>query len=91
MKKILFTLIILSLQGCSTTRIVDPSPTDVPSSFNIGDVYSAIMLSLQGVPPDTGSGEKIASGVYESLAKDIDAENLSWHHEDQDGNVIHAG
>ena len=91
MKKILLALIILGLYGCSTTEIIDPSPTDVPSSLNIEDVYTAIMLSLQDVPVDTGSGKKTGNGAYESLAKEIDAENLSWHHEDQDGNVIHAG
>jgi len=91
MKKILLTLIILALFGCSTTKIIDPSPTDVPSSLTSEDVYSAIMLSLQDVPDVTSSGQKVGDHPYQWMADEINPENLSWHHEGQDGNVIHAG
>jgi len=91
MKKILLTLIILALFGCSTTKIIDPSPTDVPSSLTSEDVYSAIMLSLQDVPDVTSSGQKVGAHPYQWMADEINPENLSWHHEGQDGNVIHAG
>jgi len=91
MKKILFTLFILTLYGCNTTKIIDPSPTDVPSSLTSEDVYSAIMLSLQDVPEVTSSGQRVGRNVYEWMAGEINPEDLSWHHEGQDGNVIHAG
>ena len=70
MKKILLTLIVLALHGCNTTRIIDPSPTDVPSSLTDEDVYSAIMLSLQDVPAVTGSGQKAGYNAYEWMASD---------------------
>ena len=91
MKKILLTLIILASYGCGTTRIIDPSPTDVPASLTSEDVYSAIMLSLKDVPDVTGSGQNTGNNPYEWMAGEINPENLSWHHEGQDGNVIHAG
>jgi len=91
MKKILLTLMILALYGCNTTKIIDPSPTDVPSSLTSEDVYSAIMLSLQDVPEVTNPGQKPGNNAYEWMAGEINPENLSWHHEGQDGNVIHAG
>ena len=91
---LLHTLIILALYGCNTTKIIDPSPTDAPSSLTSEDVYSAIMLSLQDVPdvPDvTSSGQIVGNHPYEWMAGEISPENPSWHHEEQDGNVIHAG
>jgi len=91
MKKILLTLIILALYGCNTTKIIDPTPTDIPSSLTSEDVYSAIMLSLQDAPEVTSSGQKVGENAYEWMADEINADNLSWHHEGQDGNVIHAG
>jgi hypothetical protein len=91
MKKILLALVILALYGCNTTKIIDPSPTDVPSSLTSEDVYSAIMLSLQDIPDVTSSGQKPGNSAYEWMAGEINPENLSWHHEGQDGNVIHAG
>ena len=91
MKKILLTLVILALYGCNTTKIIDPAPTDIPSSLTSEDVYSAIMLSLQDVPEITSSGQKVGQHAYEWMAEEINPENLSWHHEGQDGNVIHAG
>jgi len=87
MKKILLTLVILALYGCNTTKIIDPAPTDIPSSLTSEDVYSAIMLSLSDVPEVTGAGQH----AYEWMAGEIKPDNLSWHHEGQDGNVIHAG
>jgi hypothetical protein len=91
MKKILLTLVIFALYGCNTTKIIDPAPTDIPPSLTTEDVYSAIMLSLQGIPGVTGSGQKAGQHEYEWMADDVNPENLSWHHEGQDGNVIHAG
>lgn len=91
MKKILLTLVILVLYGCNTTKIIDPAPTDIPSSLTTEDVYSAIMLSLQDVPGVTDSGQQAGQHAYEWMAGEINPENLSWHHEGQDGNVIHAG
>ena len=91
MKNILLTLIILTLHGCNTTKIIDPSPTGVPSSLTSEDVYSAIMLSLQDVPEVTSSGQIVGHHAYQWMADEINPENLSWHHEGQDGNVIHAG
>jgi hypothetical protein len=93
MKKILLTLIILTLYGCNTTKIIDPSPTDVPSALTSEDVYSAIMLSLQDVPEviAPSSGQKVGNNAYEWMAGEINSENLSWHHEGQEGNVIQAG
>ena len=91
MKKILLTLVILTLYGCNTTKIIDPSPTDIPSSLTSEDIYSAIMLSLQDVPEVTSSGQIVGNHAYQWMADEINPENLSWHHEGQDGNVIHAG
>lgn len=91
MQKILLALIILSLYGCSTTRIIDPSPTEIPSSFTSEEVYSAIMLSLQDIPGVTGSGQKVGNHAYQWMADEIKPENTGWHHEGQDGNVVHAG
>jgi len=91
MKKILLTLIFLSSYGCSTARIIDPSPTEIPLSLTSEDVYSAIMLSLQDVPEVTSSGKKVGNHAYEWMADEINPENPGWHHEGQDGNVVHAG
>lgn len=91
MKKILLSLVILALYGCNTTKIIDPAPTDIPSSLTSEDVYSAIMLSLQDVPEVTGPGQNAGQHEYEWMADEIKPDNLSWHHEGQDGNVIHAG
>ena len=91
MKKILLALMILALYGCNTTKIIDPAPTDIPASLTNEDVYSAIMLSLQEVPGVTGPGQKEVRHPYEWMADEINPENLAWHHEGQDGNVIHAG
>ena len=91
MQKILLTLVILALYGCNTTKIIDPAPTDIPTSLTSEDVYSAIMLSLQDAPEVTGPGQNAGQHAYEWMADEINPENLSWHHEGQDGNVIHAG
>jgi len=89
--KILLTLFILILYGCNTAKIIEPSPTDVPSSLTSEDVYSAIMLSLQDVPEVTSSGQIDGNNAYEWMAREIKSESINWHHEGQDGNVIHAG
>ena len=91
MKKILLTLIILTLYGCNTTKILDPSSTDAPSSLTSEDVYRAIMLSLQDVPEVTSSGQKVGNNAYGWRSGETNSERLSWHHEGQDGNMIHAG
>jgi len=49
------------------------------------------MLSLRDVPDVASSEQKVGNHPYERMADEINPENASWHHEGQDGNVIHSG
>ena len=91
MKKIFLVLIVLTLYGCNTTKIIEPLPTNIPANLTKDEVYSAIIVSLKDAPKVPSSVQKTGDDDFNWMDGAINSGKQYWHYEGQDNDVVHAG